>query len=562
MQDETNYTGTELYNGNISETYWRTASDNVLRKYGYEYDTLNRLTNAIYQKPESAVVVTNSYNESLTYDKNGNITGLNRSGEYDDTTSNLIIDNLTYNYSTVNPNQLNKVTDATTNPNGFKDVVGSGNDYSYDANGNMTVDINKGIQIITYNHLNLPTKITFGNANYIVYVYDAYGQKILKIVKNETAITTTDYLDGFQYVNNVLELFPHAEGYVKNTLMDGSLKINYAFNYTDHLGNIRITYGIDPYNSALTIMEENNYYPFGLNHKNYNIDRRTYGANGGGIRLNPLCALCDGKYKYKYNGKEYQDELGLNMYDFKARNYDPAIGRWMNMDPLAEQYRRWSPYNYCMNNPVIFTDPDGMYVDTAFIYQKDKKGNYANKAMVKAFETFAKSKEGIAFLANFAEEGQVIAGHEYKDGGKFDKKDIDLKFDKLDEDSIADADTGTEKKGNGIEITIGLSPTATKVDTIIDDIGHEAFLHADSEANDFYDDKKLNLSNIDKDIVKNLKDHNYSKKWTPNAAQHQHGRRHEILNKKLVPILRNYYKNSNIKKTDAEIKESVNSHMD
>lgn len=87
------------------------------------------------------------------------------------------------------------------------------------------------------------------------------------------------------------------------------------------------------------------YYPFGLTHKGYN--NVIQGGNG----------LAQ---QFKFGGKEYNQELGLDWYDVSARNYDPALGRWMNIDPLAEQMRRHSPYNYAFDNPIFFVDPDGM----------------------------------------------------------------------------------------------------------------------------------------------------------------------------------------------------------
>ena len=195
------------------------------------------------------------------------------------------IDNLTYLYDDDNKNQLLRVFDSTANPQGFSDdsdgISDTEDDYAYDDNGNMTHDDNKGITHITYNHLNLPVEIIFGTYGKIAYLYNATGNKLKKTVTEGTTITTTDYLTGFQYKNSKLQFFSHAEGYVNATeemvLMGGtSYRFNYVFNYTDHLGNIRLSYSLDPSTKVLKIIEENHYYPFGLKHTGYNSDQMMY----------------------------------------------------------------------------------------------------------------------------------------------------------------------------------------------------------------------------------------------------------------------------------------------
>ncbi len=120
--------------------------------------------------------------------------------------------------------------------------------------------------------------------------------------------------------------------------------LDYVYQYKDHLGNIRLSYKDANKDGTITtseIIEEKNYYPFGMLHSGYN-----FAVNGR-------------KHNYGYNGKEEQSELGLEWLDFGARNYDASLGRWMNLDPLASKYYSYSPYNYTANNPISFIDPDG-----------------------------------------------------------------------------------------------------------------------------------------------------------------------------------------------------------
>ncbi|WP_445456372.1 DUF6443 domain-containing protein [Flavobacterium sp. HNIBRBA15423] len=498
--------GTALYNGNISSTNWTTNNNSTaVKSYYYSYDALNRLKTAYSAEND---VTNNKYLENIHgYDRNGNILGLNRQSQNPTNPNNGIgIDYLTYTYDA---NQLKGVKDnyglSANGIEGFKDGNTVGDDYEYDANGNMVVDNNKGITSIEYNHLNLPTKIEFANqlgSPKLLYKYDATGTKVEKVVMSSSPTVTTAYVGNYIYENNVLQFFSQPEGYVSHN--NGAF--SYVFQHKDHLGNVRLSYADANNDGAITsgttelfydgfengsgwestshggyntltaydnnkkhtgnfsgkieklttgeivvqqnnwvainitqptefifsawvysdnpsadlylfqnmdvdqgygyrneyvrttqknrwvyiekrvtvqpditrlsiridnngggtvwfddvslrqvnpnteIVEENNYYPFGLKHKDSN-------------NLLNLATANAVAQKYKYNGKEYQDELGLNFYDYGARNYDPAIGRWMNIDPLAENSRRWTPYNYAYNNPIYFVDPDGMQAE-------------------------------------------------------------------------------------------------------------------------------------------------------------------------------------------------------
>ncbi|MBW7870753.1 MAG: hypothetical protein H3C39_06790 [Flavobacteriia bacterium] len=328
------------------------------------------------------------------------------------------MDILSYDYSggNGNSNLLLNVSDAVSTGNSMGFVDGNTNpaldDYEYDANdfrakdfekvfceeterSSMVKDRNKGITSITYNYLNLPELIIFENSNSIEYTYNAAGVKLKKTVIEETATPEVrievDYLDGFQYAGEMLNFFPTAEGYVRATpagnITPGAPPTGYAysyvFNYTDHLGNVRLSYSMDHLTGKLKILEENHYYPFGLMHQKYSAPTGRIEAinNETDKAVNPENPLdvvsLHARYDYKYNNREWQDDNNLDWYAMDFRNYDPAVGRFHNPDLLSEVSPDWSPYRFAFNNPVAFNDPTGLWegdieIDLFF----DESSNY------------------------------------------------------------------------------------------------------------------------------------------------------------------------------------------
>ena len=319
--------GTAKYNGSISSMTWKSGNESTVRGYKFTYDGLSRLMNATYGETAGINTNTNRFSENVTaYDKNGNIKTLQRYGQTAASSYGLI-DNLTY---TLNGNQLTRVDDAVTASayNGgfeFKDGVKQANEYAYDANGNLTKDLNKGITDIQYNCLNLPSVVTFSDGSTITYTYAADGTKLKTVHKIGGTTTTTDYCGNVIYENGVQKLLLTEEGYV--TLSDSK----YHYYLKDHQGNNRVVI-----NQSGTVEETNHYYPFG-----------------------GVFASTGNAQPYKYNGKEYDSKKGLNWYDYGARHYDAALGRFTTVDPSVENYYSTSPFTYCLNNSLNYIDPLG-----------------------------------------------------------------------------------------------------------------------------------------------------------------------------------------------------------
>lgn len=315
------------WGGDISQESWKDKRSSQLKTYTFSYNTLGWLTGASFSDAASSA---SNFSENITgYDRNGNITGLQRRGRTGASSYGLI-DNLAYTY-TGNKLMSIKDTGAAAYSSDFRYSNGTNNTYTYayDAAGRMTKDASKGITSIAWNVLHLPQTVTFSDGATISYTYAADGTKLRETRTISGSTTTTDYTGDLVLENGTRSRLFIDGGYVS---LSGNA---YHWFLTDHLGSVRVVAS-----SSGAAEEYDHYYPLGGPIAQYS----------SASSLQPL----------KFQGKEWSTAKSMNLYDFGARRYDPASGRWLSQDPLAEKYYAHSPYLFCAANPMTIVDPTGV----------------------------------------------------------------------------------------------------------------------------------------------------------------------------------------------------------
>lgn len=337
------------------DNYGRILLENIMGKDEvlYDYNAQNMFTDSGYNEGDRQNDGQGNYDESLSYDKMGNVQSLLRSGLLDDGSYGLI-DNLSYNY---HGNQLLKVDDAAVGPYyqgafHFVDGADEAVEYEYDANGNLVRDLNKGIISISYDLNNQPRKIEYNDGRNVSYLYDAEGSK-LSVSYNLTAMSsaqpqmpvmqssdvasanvsngqkTIDYCGNIIYDGDETMILNDV-GYA---LYDKDNNLSFHYYLKDHLGNNRVVVSENG-----EIEQVNDYYPTGA---------LMASSKGGDTQ------------RFKFNGKELDRTNGLNWYDYGARNYDAEIVVWKGVDKMADKNVTTSLYGYCNSNPIRYIDPLG-----------------------------------------------------------------------------------------------------------------------------------------------------------------------------------------------------------
>ncbi len=345
------------FNGNISYVRWQNPQK--IGAYGYTYDGLDRLRQSNYAEVEiqgtpyiRAGDYKNfgRYDEHISaYDATGNILGIGRSGAQNSAGTVFgPIDQLTgFVYAN---NRLTTLQESSDINRGFiKSAVPVS--FTYDVNGNMLTAPHKGVASVTYNHLNLPQIILFSDNSRLHVNYDASGNKVSTeyFESSGAGPLRASYYEQMVIEGGLMKAIGFREG-VMGRLPNGDM--GYLYSLRDHLGSTRVVVrdkngdgqiSLQP--AAGELLQVQDYYAYGLAH-----DQPAANDPAGDIA----------PYAWRYNHKEWAHRSRLNWYDYGARWYDPAIGRWSTVDPMTGAMPGWSSYSYCFANPVRYTDPNGM----------------------------------------------------------------------------------------------------------------------------------------------------------------------------------------------------------
>ncbi len=364
------------YSGNISGMDW-TGADKANRSYIYRYDPLNRLMSANYSEsgrpsyPYLRYLMPPDYTCAYTYDLNSNPLSIKRkgltsiSGSADTGISPAFgtVDDLTLRYS---GNRLTKVDDSGsstyyTGAPDFYDTRYFNIEYEYDANGNLTADLNRGITGVVYNSLNLPVRVEMRDGSLIENLYDADGSLRQRSLRQKATGTPSvggafpsDSIDTEGYYVHVTDFcgpWEYVNGKLSRTRIPGGYIIGDSvyFNITDHQGNIRQVWNA----TTGQTVQDNHYYPYGA----------PFGESASTEFVKAMARARQSEVstnQYKYSAKEWMPAFGLNLYDFSARQYDPILCRFTSPDPLNFNYPHLSPYLYCAANPINYSDPSGL----------------------------------------------------------------------------------------------------------------------------------------------------------------------------------------------------------
>ena len=320
----------------------------------YEYDLANRLTLGMMYDAD-AFNRQSGEGERFVYDKMGNISLLLR--RHNGTDADCL--NTIYR-----GNQMQKTTNVGGGNYdydfpGYQDASDEETEVTYDANGNETANLDKGIVAVRYNILNLPDTIQFSNGNRIVNHYFAGGEKAgsvsrtyltpLSVPMDEVTDSNDPHIDvrelwrgKMMFKNGTPDRILFDGGYFSLANNSGGSVLNpkiYVY-IRDHLGSTRL---VCDGNSG-KVVQSLEYFPSGLIFRSSNFDWQSY----------------------RFTGKELITVHGLNWYDSKARMQEFQIPGFKSLDPLCENYYGISPYSYCAGNPVNNVDPTGKIIESVW----------------------------------------------------------------------------------------------------------------------------------------------------------------------------------------------------